>query len=259
MSDLRITLLQTTLLWEDPNGNRMILDEQLKPLRKGSTDLIILPEMFSSGFTMNAQRVAETMDGPSVEWMRELAQRKGAAVCGSLAVRTGKRFFNRFIWIQPDGTCFHYDKRHLFRMAGEHKTYTSGTKRLSIDYKGWRIFPQVCYDLRFPVWSRNNCQYDLLVYVANWPDKRRQAWNRLLPARAIENQCFLAAVNRVGKDGKGNSYAGDSIVYDPWGEALTDTTPYKGSLTSVRLRKKTLTLARETFPVGLDADRFSFR
>ncbi len=259
MLDLKISLLQTTLLWEDPNGNRMILEEQLKPLRKGSTDVIILPEMFSSGFTMNAERVAESMNGSSVGWMKAMAKRKNAAVCGSLVIREGNKFFNRFIWAQPDGKHKQYDKRHLFRMAGEHKTYAAGQKRLVIEYKGWRIFPQVCYDLRFPVWSRNNVNYDLLIYVANWPERRRSAWKSLLPARAIENQSYLAAVNRVGKDGKDIPYAGDSIAYGPGGELLTDIEPYKGSLTTIRLRKSILKDARESFPVAKDADRFLLR
>jgi omega-amidase len=257
MRELRTTLLQTTLLWEDPVGNRMIIEEQLKPIRKGSTDVIVLPEMFNSGFTMNAQRVAETMSGPTICWMQDLARRKNAAVCGSLVIRANKRFFNRFVWVQPDGVKRSYDKRHLFRMASENKTYTAGTKRTIINYNGWRISPQVCYDLRFPVWSRNDRKYDLLIYVANWPDKRRAAWNTLLPARAIENQAFVVAVNRVGKDAKGMVYAGDSVVYDPWGEKLGSTPEYKGSLSTIKLNKKVLENARTTFPVSEDADRFS--
>lgn len=257
MRELRTTLLQTTLLWEDPNGNRLIIDEQLKTLRKGSTDIIVLPEMFTSGFTMNAQRVAESMNGPTVQWMMDVAKRKNAAVCGSLVIQVAERYFNRFVWVQPDGTKRYYDKRHLFRMAGENKTYTPGNKRTIIEYNGWRISPQVCYDLRFPVWSRNDRKYDLLIYVANWPDKRRAAWNTLLPARAIENQAFVVAVNRVGTDAKGMNYAGDSVVYDPWGEKLSSIPVSKGALTTIKLNKNVLSTARETFPVSADADRFS--
>ncbi|MGR6087890.1 MAG: amidohydrolase [Arcticibacter sp.] len=259
MKKLRITLVQSTLLWEDPAGNRMLMDELLRPIRKARTDVIVLPEMFTSGFTMNAVRVAETMQGNTVLWMQETAATKNAVVCGSLVIKEKGRFFNRFVWAQPDGQIFHYDKRHLFRMAGEQSTYSPGKRRSIIDYKGWRICPQICYDLRFPVWSRNRKDYDLLLYVANWPERRRSAWMKLLPARAIENQCYVVAVNRVGSDGKNMIYAGDSAAYDMWGEPLTDIKPYKGSVVTVSLDAKALQTARKSFPVGLDADAFSLR
>lgn len=259
MKKLRITLVQSTLLWEDPEGNRMLMQELLRPIRKNSTDVIVLPEMFTSGFTMNASRVAETMNGKSTSWMIEMAKTKNAVVCGSLVIQEKNRHYNRFVWVQPDGQIYHYDKRHLFRMAEEQSTYTGGKKRIILTYKGWRICPQICYDLRFPVWSRNRNDYDLLLYVANWPERRRNAWMKLLPARAIENQCYVVAVNRVGVDGKNIVYAGDSIAYDMWGEPLTDIKPYKGSVVTLSLDTKALLLARKTFPVGLDADDFSLR
>ncbi|MFM8916352.1 MAG: amidohydrolase, partial [Bacteroidota bacterium] len=245
MKKLRITLVQSTLLWEDPAGNRMLMDELLRPIRKGSTDVIMLPEMFTSGFTMNAVRVAETMQGNTISWMHEMAASKKAVVCGSLVIKERNRFFNRFVWVQPDGKIYHYDKRHLFRMAGEPSTYAAGKKRTVIEYQGWRICPQICYDLRFPVWSRNRNDYDLLLYVANWPERRRTAWMKLLPARAIENQCYVVAVNRVGADGKNMVYAGDSAAYDMWGEPLTNIKPNKGSVVTVSLDAKSLQAARK--------------
>jgi predicted amidohydrolase len=257
MKKLRVTLIQTTLLWEDSKGNRMLMDELLKDIKKGSTDLVVLPEVFASGFSMNASKVAEPMHGESVQWMLEAAKRKNVAVCGSLVIRVGKKYFNRFIWVEPSGKTFHYDKRHLFRMAGEDRVFTAGRKRVVIEYKGWRICPQICYDLRFPVWSRNKNNYDVLLFVANWPERRRQAWKSLLVARAIENQCYVVAVNRVGTDGKNLVYAGDSIVHDMWGETMTNIKPYKGSVVTVSLDHDKLIKARNDFPVLLDVDRFS--
>ncbi|MFN5324181.1 MAG: amidohydrolase [Bacteroidota bacterium] len=259
MNTLRVSLLQTTLLWEDPNGNRLIIEEQLRPLSKGSSDIIILPEMFTSGFTMNASSVSEKMNGTTVQWMHALAQRKNAVVCGSLVIKSGSRYYNRFVWMPPDGSLAFYDKRHLFRMAGEHNSYAAGKRKKIFEYKGWRICPMVCYDLRFPVWTRNTEGYDLLIYVANWPEKRRLAWNTLLPARAIENQCYVAAVNRVGKDGKGIIYSGDSQIFDPLGDQITKTPTNKGALVTAKLYKNQLEDLRRSFPVSMDADRFSIR
>lgn len=259
MEKLRFTLVQTTLLWEDSQGNRLLMDEHLKTIKKGSTDVIVLPEVFSSGFTMNASSVAEHMNGPCVQWMQAAAKRKNVVVCGSLVVVQGKKFFNRFLWVEPSGKVTTYDKRHLFRMAGEDRVFTAGKKRLVISYKGWKICPQVCYDLRFPVWSRNQNDYDVLLFVANWPERRRHAWQSLLLARAIENQCYVVAVNRVGKDGKNMIYAGDSIAYDMWGVPMTAIKPYKGAVVTVALKQSLLQKARLDFPVGKDADRFSLR
>ncbi|MFZ9942475.1 MAG: amidohydrolase [Bacteroidia bacterium] len=257
MKKLRVTLIQTTLLWEDGNGNRMLMDELFKGIKKGSTDVVVLPEVFTSGFTMNAPKVAEHMHGKTLQWMLETAKRKNAVVCGSLVVCVGKNHFNRFVWVEPGGRVVHYDKRHLFRMAGEDRVFTAGRKRVVIDYKGWRICPQICYDLRFPVWSRNKNDYDVMLYIANWPERRRHAWKSLLVARAIENQCYVVAVNRVGTDGKNLAYAGDSVVHDMWGESMTNIKPYKGSVVTVSLDLNALLKARKDFPVDLDRDRFS--
>lgn len=256
MKDLKITLVQTRLHWEQPEKNRQYISSLLADLRKGSTDIILLPEMFATGFTMNAKQVAEKMDGESVQWMRELAAKKNAVVCGSLVIEEKKKFYNRLIWMQSDGECFTYDKRHLFRMANEHLTYSPGKKKLIVDLKGWRICPLVCYDLRFPVWSRNTGDYDLLLYVANWPERRSFVWSQLLIARAIENQCFVAGLNRVGVDGKNISYTGNSVVLDPFGEIISNIKPSKVQIETIKLDPKVLLGARNNFPVMMDRDRF---
>lgn len=256
MKDLKITMVQTRLHWEQPERNREYISGLTGDLRKGSTDIILLPEMFATGFTMNARQVAEKMDGGSVQWMMELAAKKNAVVCGSLVIEERKKFYNRLIWMKPDGNFETYDKRHLFRMASEHLTYTAGRKKLIVEWKGWRICPLVCYDLRFPVWSRNTGDYDLLLYVANWPERRRSAWSQLLIARAIENQCFVAGLNRVGVDGKNITYTGDSVVLDPFGEKISNIKPSKVQVSTVKLNPKVLLDARKNFPVMMDRDRF---
>jgi omega-amidase len=259
MKNLRITFVQSPLFWEAPEKNRAHFDKLLARLYKSSTDVILLPEMFTTGFTMNAGSVSETMKGHSVEWMHKVAMGKNAVVCGSLVIRDRGRYYNRFIWMQPDGKHFHYDKRHLFRMAREHNTYSPGTKRLIVEWRGWRICPLVCYDLRFPVWSRNRDEFDLLIYVANWPEKRRFAWSQLLIARAIENQCYVAGLNRVGVDGKGIPYTGDSVVLDPVGMKISSTKPSKTSVETVVLSMRKLEDLRKQFPVMMDADKFMIR
>ena len=216
---LRVTLVQSEIAWEGPAANRHRLAEHFRGLA-GHTDLIVLPEMFSTGFSMAAGALAETMNGPTVGWMREEAAAMGCVITGSLIVRDQGRYFNRLVWARPDGSLAHYDKRHLFRMAGEHEHYAPGGSRLTVELKGWRVCPLICYDLRFPVWSRSRGDYDLLLYVANWPARRAHAWAALLRARAIENLCYVAGVNRVGEDGTGNRHMGDSSVTSPWGETL---------------------------------------
>lgn len=218
MQDLRITTVQTDLTWEDKKANLAQFDLKFQPLQ-GKTDLIILPEMFTTGFTMNANTMAESMDGPTIKWMAAKADSLNCVITGSLIIEENGHYFNRLIWMSPDGTIQYYDKRHLFTLAKEHKVYTAGKKKLIVTHKGWKICPLICYDLRFPAWSRNQEDYDLLLYVANWPKPRAHHWKALLMARAIENQCYLAGVNRVGVDEKNNSYTGDSAVID-----------YKGSL-----------------------------
>lgn len=214
---LRISLLQPDLHWEDPAANRRWLEEQFGPLA-GRTDLVVMPEMFTTGFTMQAAAHAEPARGTTFEWMRQWAERLQAALTGSIIVEEDGRYFNRLIWMEPDGTCHTYDKRHLFTLAGEHEHYSPGRERLIVNYRGWRILPLICYDLRFPVWSRNRDDYDMLIYVANFPALRQHAWRSLLTARAIENQAFTVAVNRVGRDANDYDHAGDSGIIDYQGQ-----------------------------------------
>ncbi len=251
---LDLALIQTTLAWQDPPSNRAHFEPLLDAAR--GADLIILPEMFSTGFSMHAEHLAEMADGPTSVWLQQQAQRLDAVLTGSLIVRDASGLYrNRLIWARPDGTLAHYDKRHLFRMAGEHRHYSAGERRALFEVKGWRVRPLVCYDLRFPVWSRDPYDTDLLLYVANWPAARRAHWNRLLPARAIENLCYVAAVNRIGEDGKGHAYSGDSQVLDFQGEALLDAQAGDGVFRA-RLSAAELAAYRERFPAYQDADEF---
>ncbi|MFZ5568950.1 MAG: amidohydrolase [Thermodesulfobacteriota bacterium] len=253
MRNLKITVIQTDLSWEDSQRNLAGIGEKLQGLGE-ETHLIILPEMFATGFSMNAASIAQDMQGPAVAWLLEQAEKSKADIAGSLAVREKGRFFNRLIWVRPSGDILTYDKKHLFRYAGEEKVYTAGDRLLTVELNGWRIRPFICYDLRFPCWCRNwNKAYDLAVYVANWPAKRAAHWKALLPARAIENQCYVAGVNRVGTDGNGMTYSGDSAVIDPLGTTLFQ----KSSLESVQTVELSLALLREYrqhFPAWMDAD-----
>ena len=225
-SPLHLALLQGDTRWHDPAGNRAHYGELMARL-EGPCDLMVLPETWATGFTNAVADLAEPMDGPSVNWMREHSERTGAVVAGSLLIREDRHCFNRLVWMRPDGACETYDKRHLFRMAKEHDTFEAGQRRLVVELKGWRVLPLVCYDLRFPVWSRNGggqgeLDYDLALYVANWPSARRNAWRTLLRARAMENLCYCVGVNRVGIDGNGHPYSGDSVVLDFLGEPLVE-------------------------------------
>ncbi len=251
---LRVTLVQTELAWQDPAANRRNLAAHFRGL-VGHTDLVVLPEMFSTGFSMDAEALAEDMDGPTVGWMREEAASLGCVVTGSLIVRDGDRRYNRLVWARPDGSLAHYDKRHLFRMTDEQRHYTSGDRRLVVEVKGWRVCPLICYDLRFPVWSRSRDDYDVLLYVANWPQRRAHAWSTLLRARAIENLCYVAGVNRVGKDGNGATYRGDSVALDFLGQPLSSEGGGERVETAV-LDLESLQAYRRSFPAQLDADRF---
>jgi predicted amidohydrolase len=258
MSAINVTLVQTDLVWHDPEANRRRLQERLAGLA-GRTDLIVLPEMFTTGFTMEAQSVAEIADGPSVQWLREQARHLGAVITGSIATKAGASYYNRLIWMRPDGTHESYDKRHLFRMAHEQDHYSAGTRRLIVELKGWKILPLVCYDLRFPVWSRNrigtDAAYDVLLYVANWPERRRYPWQTLIKARAIENLSYCLAVNRVGKDGNGVNYTGDSAAIDYLGQSMTQPSEQE-FVTTLALDKAALEEFRARFPAHLDADEF---
>lgn len=265
MHDLRISLVQGATRWHDPAGNRDYYANLIAPLR-GTTDLVLLPETFTSGFSNEAIHNAETMDGPTVDWLRAQARALDAAITGSVQLRTDEGVFNRLFFATPDGHIAHYDKRHLFRYAKEHERYASGRERLTVEWKGWRICPLVCYDLRFPVYSRNRfdverpqgLDYDLLLYVANWPAARAQAWRTLLPARAIENLCYVAGLNRVGIDGNGLSYSGDSAVLDVMGTPLIAMADEEGVATTT-LDAQALLDHRQRFPAMLDADAFQLR
>ncbi len=257
LPDLQLALVQTELVWQDPAANRAHFEALLAPLE--GVDLVLLPEMFSTGFSMDSASLAEPEDGPSTVWLQEQARRLQAVVSGSLIIQAADGSYrNRLLWARPDGTLAHYDKRHLFRMAGEHKHYAAGEQQVLLELKGWRVRPLICYDLRFPVWSRDPHETDLLLYTANWPAARRQHWNRLLPARAIENLCYVAAVNRVGADGKGHAYSGDSQVLDFQGESLLNAEG-AGGVFRIALSGKDLADYRERFPAYLDADRFELR
>ena len=254
MQDVTITLVQAPLAWQAPALNRRYFEAAFDRL-DGHADLIVLPEMFTTGFTMAPEANAEDMDGESVTWMRSIAQSSGATLCGSLVVTDGGDYYNRLIWMPPDGAVGWYDKRHLFRMAGEDRHYSAGRQRRTFHVGAWRICPLVCYDLRFPVWSRGADEFDLQIFVANWPAARRTAWRALLPARAVENQCYVAGVNRIGVDGNGVRYAGDSLAADPLGNLLADLGDREDTVT-VRLDGAALARYREKFPAWQDADRF---
>jgi predicted amidohydrolase len=257
-SELNVTLVQTELTWHDPAANRGRFDRLTSALA-GQTDVVVLPEMFTTGFTMASQEVAEPVDGPSTQWMRETARRLGAVVTGSIVTRDGDACFNRLIWMRPDGSHAIYDKRHLFRMASEHEHYDAGIRRTIVEVHGWRVCPLVCYDLRFPVWSRNRFgtreAYDVLIYTANWPAPRGQAWRTLLRARAIENLSYCCGVNRIGTDGVGAVYAGDSVALDFIGQPLCEDLAGE-QVRTVTLRAESLTAFRRKFPAYLDADAF---
>ena len=261
--DLRISLVQTETVWRDPAQNRSILTDQLAPLA-GQTDLVLLPETFTSGFDAAMPHTLEDMRGPTVRWLCQQARRLQAVVAGSLPIGTDEGVFNRFVWATPDGRLETYDKRHLFRYAGEHLRYTAGHARLIIQWRGWRILPLICYDLRFPLFCRNrfrkndaaHSDFDLQVVVANWPSLRACAWTTLLRARAIENQCYVAGVNRVGRDGNGLHYGGGSAVITMHGEAQIEVGSSVQVVTTV-VDRRALLCAREQFPVLSDADPFT--
>ena len=255
--DLELALIQTSLFWQDPVANCKHFEPLLE--RASGSDLVLLPEMFSTGFSMQSAELAEPEDGPTTGWMLEQARYLDAVIAGSLIIQAADGTYrNRFLWARPDGSLAFYDKRHLFRMAGEHKHYAAGDVPVVLELKGWRVRPLICYDLRFPVWSRDAGGTDLLLYTANWPALRRQHWNRLLPARAIENLCYVAAVNRIGEDPKGFAYSGDSQVLDYQGDSLLNAGDESGVF-RVTLKASELAAYRERFPAHLDADQFDLR
>lgn len=261
--DLRVAIVQGDTRWHDPAGNRAMYGE-LVGLIGRPVDLVVLPETFTSGFTNETVGNAEGPDGETMRWMAELARVTGAVVTGSVVVRDGERYFNRLVWMRPDGSHSRYDKKHLFRYAGEHRRYTPGGERVVLEVRGWRVLPQICYDLRFPVFARNRFNaetgfdYDLLLYVANWPSPRHFAWQTLLRARAIENLSFGIGVNRVGTDGNDLSYLGGSAVLDPLGAPLVELGS-RPEVAVTTLRVAELIAHRERFPFHLDADAFELR
>jgi omega-amidase len=258
MSQLLVTLIQANLQWEDKAANLQMLEEQIQHIGQ-ATQLVVLPEMFSTGFSMQPEKLAETMDGPSVQWMRSMAIKHKIILTGSLIIEEAGQYFNRLIWMLPNGSHGHYDKRHRFAFAGEDQHYSNGNKRLIASVNGWKVNLQICYDLRFPVWARQQTtdqpEYDLLIYVANWPERRSHAWKSLLIARAIENQCYVIGVNRVGEDGKGINHSGDSMVIDPLGQVLF-TKAQESCNHTIALNKSTVEEVRSKFPFWKDADPF---
>lgn len=255
-NELNTALIQTELVWEDPQSNRSMLEDKLKTLGS-KVDLIILPEMFTTGFSMNPATCFETMDGESLKWLKQMASKLNAAICGSLIIKESGRFYNRFVFVDPDGSVTHYDKRHTFTLAGEDKAYSPGNQKVILSYMGWKICPLICYDLRFPVWSRNTEDYDLLIYVANWPDKRVLAWDTLLRARAIENLVYTIGVNRVGHDGEQIDYSGHSAVYDPLGNMLSFSE--KDEILLTTLTKSAILKYRNQLRFLQDRDQFTVK
>jgi len=254
-NELKVALIQADLVWENPQKNREQFSDKIEQI-SGSINLIILPEMFTSGFTMAAERVAETMQGETVCWMRTMAAKKDAAIMGSMVISENNTFYNRLLFVEPSGEITIYNKRHAFTLVGEEKTYTAGHEKIIINYKGWRICPLICYDLRFPVWSRNTEDYELLIYVANWPKPRISAWDTLLKARAIENMTYCIGVNRVGVDGVRSEYPGHSAVYDVLGNEILSFQPNEIATQIVTLEKRHVEAYRNKFKFLNDQDTF---
>lgn len=265
MSSLSITTIQANLFWENKAANLAMFAQKINAIHE-RTEIVILPEMFSTGFSMNTKVLAEKMDGNAVQWMNKIAAQKKIILAGSLIIEEEGKYFNRLVWMLPDGNVGYYDKRHRFAYAGEDQYYSPGNKRVIASVKGWKINLQVCYDLRFPVWSRQNKsilpqnkeaypEYDMIIYVANWPQRRSHAWKTLLQARAIENQCYVVGVNRVGDDGNNIHYSGDSMIIDPLGEVLYAGADKEEVFTCV-LQKEKIEEVRSKFPFWKDADNF---
>lgn len=256
MDTLKVAIVQANLKWEDSRSNLQHFSKLLAPLK--GADLIILPEMFSTGFSMNAKALAETEKGVSLNWMKEIAQKKQSHICGSLIIEEDAKFYNRLYWVSPDARFVQYDKRHLFTYAGEDKVFTAGKEKLLVDIKGWKICPQICYDLRFPTWNRNQENYDLLFFVANWPEKRSFAWRQLLLARAIENMVYTIGVNRVGEDGNKIPYSGNSMAIDMEGKILWEQVDTE-AVQTIELSKEKLIASRKRFGFLDDKDNFKIK
>lgn len=253
---LKTAIIQSNLVWENPEQNLQNFGEKIKKI-SSEVDLIVLPEMFPTGFSMNAENLAEPVDGPGLNWMKKTAAEKDAAVTGSVIVKEDDQYFNRLFFVFPDGSFKKYDKRHTFTLAKEHETYASGKERLIVSFRGWKICPLVCYDLRFPVWSRNTEDYDVLIFVANWPSVRTHAWDTLLKARAIENLSYCIGVNRVGEDPNGNDYLGHSAVYDCLGKIISEDSQWENEFQQIiTLEKEHLQETRNKLKFLQDRDHF---
>lgn len=266
---MKVTYIQTQLHWENREKNLLHFDTLIDSVTE-NTDLILLPEMFTTGFSMNPKKVAEPANGSTLKWLQQKAKEKNAVLCGSIAVKDRENYFNRLFWVEPGGEFKTYNKRHLFSMGKEDQHYKAGAKKLITSMGEWKVCPMICYDLRFPVWSRNKFkskdksqkskeeawEYDVLIYVANWPQVRVYPWKQLLIARAIENQCYVIGVNRIGKDGNGIEHSGDSLVVSPRGEIISEANTNRDCTETISLDKKSLDEFRQSFPVGRDADEF---
>ncbi len=260
MTDLKITIIQSNIHWESKEANLLMFSQKINTITE-STDLIVLPEMFTTCFSMSPKKFAEPVNGATVNWMRAKAKEKNCTITGSFICEENGKYYNRLIWMNADGTYSTYDKRHLFRMANEDSHYSSGKEKIIVELKGWKICPLICYDLRFPVWSRRKpeADFDLLIFVANWPEVRSYPWKTLLLARAIENQCYVAGLNRIGNDGNEMLHSGDSSVINPKGLIISKIKPHEESIETVTLNYAELIEFRKAFPAVLDADDFEIK
>ena len=252
---MNISVIQPDVFWEDKSKNLNHLEEIISSLNF-KTDIVILPEMFSTGFSMNPGSLSEPPDGSTFDWMMETAKERNFGLCGSYIVNAGKQYFNRWVFASPEKEYWYYDKRHLFAMAGKKELFSSGKERLVFSFRGIRINPYICYDLRFPVWSRNRNDTDLIIYAANWPESRSEVWKTLLKARAIENQCFVAGANRIGTDGNGIKYSGASLIADAWGNVIASAGENEECFISADISMLELSDFRKKFPVSDDSDDF---
>jgi len=253
---MKISIIQSDLAWLDKTANLGLFSKLLSPL-KGNTEIVVLPEMFNTGFSVNPSQIGEEHDGQTFRWMFEEAEKGGFGICGSYVVREDRNYYNRWLMVTPEKESYSYDKRHLFSISGEDKLFTRGEKRIVFTFRGVRISPYVCYDLRFPVWMRNRNDYDLMIVSANWPESRRSVWNTLLQARAIENQCYVAGSNRIGTDGEGIKYCGDSVIIDPKGNVVASGEENREGIITADLSMDELSEFRTKFPAWKDADDFT--
>lgn len=255
MRNLAVSIIQSALSWENKDENLASFSDKIYAIKE-ATDLIVLPEMFTSGFSMKPSLFAEEMEGETLQWMQKWAEEKNCVITGSIIIKEQNQFYNRLLWVRPNGSYDYYDKRHLFRFAGEDKQYQAGSSKLIVELQGWKICPLICFDLRFPVWSRNREDYDCLLYVANWPEARSKAWTTLLEARAHENQCYVVGLNRIGADGNNIPHNGCSAIFDPKGSKISVIEPNESRTETIELSWENLVNYRQKFPVAKDADDF---